>query len=254
MMRWPGLLFIGILAYLLFLLGGLPASLALAWLPENAIPIQVSGVGGTVWSGSAARAVYKRIPLGRIEWDFSPVYLLLGRADFEVALSDSNQEVNGLVTVGILGGHKVESLKGNIQIAPLPALAGYPVINLDGQLDLDLQWLTLSPDNIPSAEGSVRWLNARINKPFKMDLGSVQFDLTPSDQGVQAIFKDQNGPYGITGEASLSSDGIYQVTTKLKPTDKADPSISAAMEKLGKKAADGTIQFVNNGSLLTAKP
>ena len=94
-MRWPAATALGIVGYLLFLLHALPTHHVAGWLEETASAqgVSLAGVTGTVWSGSAEHLSYQRSPLGRLEWDFRPSRLLLGKLAYDIELRDTGQQL-----------------------------------------------------------------------------------------------------------------------------------------------------------------
>ena len=144
-MRWPAATALGIVAYLLFLLYSLPAQHVVGWFEESASAqgLSLTDITGTVWSGSAERISYQRTPLGRLEWDFKPSRLLLGKLAYDIELRDTGQQLQATFLTGLGEGYSLHGIDAQWLASRLPEGLLQRGVRIDGKLSttlLDLEF------------------------------------------------------------------------------------------------------------------
>lgn len=96
-----------------------PARVALKLLPESALPVQMEGVGGTLWSGRAPNRVLREgRDLGQLQWRLRPLPLLRGRIDVDLTISGPELNGSGRFIAGGAGNLRVEGGKARFPAAP----------------------------------------------------------------------------------------------------------------------------------------
>jgi hypothetical protein len=249
-MRWWNLTLVGLFAYLCFLAASLPARHLLGWLEGDNMPVAMQGVKGTIWSGQAEQAVYRKNGLGAVSWGFEPLGLFRGRLEYRFALRDQGQEVKGFVSSTPLGDQfQLREITGLIGMENLLQLLEQSHLQARGRLDLNLQEVGFSPQQLHSAEGSIRWLDAGINSPVPLELGGLQIDLANENENILTRIKDLNGPIKVEAEVNLSPDREYLITGKIKQQGPDSQGLSSLLRSFGKPAADGSIQINYKGRL-----
>jgi hypothetical protein len=249
-MRWWILLLVGGLSYLLFFLAYLPAQQAMAWLmPENS-PIEIGGTQGTLWKGSAKRTLYQGVELGSSDWRFMPTSLLLGRLKYAIDLEDKNQKIHADAALNLLNGdYLLSNLKGSITAASLASVIGQPFVDLGGTLDIDIELMQFSNRQISAAMGSLRWMDAEINKPIQSMLGNLQFELSGDENLVQTQINDIDGPLAVDGVVELLPDGRYRINGQVKPRNGSDPGLVNLLRNIGRAESDGGTRIEYSGQL-----
>lgn len=249
-MRWWLFSLVGIFSYLFFMLADLPAQQALYWLASDDFPIVTDGISGTLWNGNARRTSYNHIELGASAWKFKPLSLLIGQIEYEVDLSGKNQELSGHTALNILtGGYILTDLKGSMETANIPTLIGKPYVQVDGKLDIDIQQIQISRQQVSAVLGSLLWNDAMLLKPIKSKLGSLQFNLSSDDQMLKTNIKNIAGPFQVDGVVELQPDGTYRIHGKVKQTGTTDPGLISLLNNIGRPLADGSTQIDYSGQL-----
>ena len=249
-MRWWLYLLAGGICYLIFTLAYFPAQQAFYWLAADDSSVLLDDVSGTIWKGSAQRAFYNNIELGSATWDFEPLSLLIGRISYEIDLADKNHHLKGDTALNILtGGYIFSNLKGTIETAKIPTLIGQPYAQLDGSLELDIEWLQVSDQQVSSASGRFHWKDAIIRKPINIKLGSLEFNLTGDEKILRTTIKDTAGLSKLEGVMELYPDGKYRINGKLKPSGTADPGLVSLLQNIGRPLTDGSTQIDFTGQL-----
>jgi general secretion pathway protein N len=252
-MRLPALLFLGIASYLFFLLYNLPAPQVIGWLGlnEQAREVMLEGADGTVWSGEAKRLSYQRKPLGQINWSFLPSRLLLGKLAFDIELEDQGQQLQGRLVIGWGENLRLEHVEALLLASELPEWLQQRQVRIDDKVRLEEFDLTLTQGRVTAADGKVQWLGGALQSPLNLALGDLQADLSTDDESgdITAQIKDLKGSIGIAAEVRLKPDGNFQLDGSLKPGDKADPGLTGALQAIGRKQPDGSIQLKYAGKI-----
>ena len=131
---WLRLLLLGIGAYLLFLVVTFPAALAYRAIEERLNGISLSGVSGTVWSGSARRLQAGNLRLQNVRWRVRFWPLLTGRAELALGSRDEEMRFDTLVGWSIGGKRYLRELEGHVSVARIQRMTPYRVPVLEGEL------------------------------------------------------------------------------------------------------------------------
>lgn len=233
------LILLGLAAYLISLLVLFPAAPVIARI--NTQPLQVLGVDGSVWSGSAAQVQAPDAPpLESVNWQLRPLSLLTGALGVEVDFD-------------LLGGHGntevAQSLGGDTSIGPatlrLPAkrLEPYlplPIARFDGALELELDHALLANRQLQRLEGQLVWREARLQSPVVADLGELQLDVAPSESGHNGELVSRGGELDLRGTLNLDQQGLLRVDISIKPRANASAGLRDSLNLLGRPGGDGS--------------
>jgi general secretion pathway protein N len=251
-MRWPMIALLGLVSYLLFLLHSLPAPHIIGWLAGDGTVqgVSILGASGTVWEGSARQVSYQRRPLGALTWDFLPSRLLLGKLAFDIELKEGGQQLQGTL---LLGGSSIslQDVDALLLASRLPEWLGQRQIGIDGKLRLQQLDLSLSEGRITAAEGRLEWLQGSLRSPLNLRIGDLQAELSTDEASgdIQAQIKDPQGNLGLSAQMLLKPDGNFQLDGRLKPGERADPGLTGALQAIGRRQPDGTIQLKYAGKI-----
>ncbi|MCG8015432.1 MAG: type II secretion system protein N [Candidatus Thiodiazotropha sp. 'RUGA'] len=251
-MKWWSYLLIGLGAYLLILVISLPAEHVLGWTAGNSknMPFTYGTIKGSLWRGKMEALTVNGVPLDKLKWRFSPSELLFGRLGFDIQLNHAGQELQADVAKGFGKEIQIEDISGVIQAAIIPQLIDMAQIGVDGNVNLNLQQITLSDNQIIYAEGVVQWLSSALKSPFALKVGDLQADLETDDAGaVRAKIKDLGGATAVDGELSLTPDGNFQVNGQIKPGADSDPRLGSALNAISKRKSDGSYQLTYSARL-----
>ena len=247
-MRWWLLILCGVMAYLSFLLAGMPSQYINNLLSSGNLPISLEQSSGSVWHGEANQARYKSVGLGPVKWQFDVLGLLKGRIQFRLILDGTDQDLSGYVAKDMLTGTLcLSQIRGMLAVDRLLRLYDQTAISANGELELDLQELRISHRQILSAQGEVRWLDARVQQPINAELGNLQFTLVGDENGLESHIKDLSGPIRVDGKIFLLPDGSYRLQGKLASTDASSRNLLSQLQSIGRPLADGSIQIDYGG-------
>jgi len=250
-MNWQRLRWwlLGAVAYILFLGLALPAQFLSDRVSRHVPGLRLTGVTGSIFSGSAADVQYQGSSLGSLEWRFdwlAPFTFTLG---YRIEAHTDQQYLDARVDAGF----KRLFLKGVDGKLPVAALAHWlplPPDSADGSLTLHLAELTLKGGQLESAEGEVDLDDATLKWPAAATLGSFRSVLTPAPGGgIQAELEDVASPFKLHASLNYSSEGAYHLTGTLAAKDPGDQATRSLLANLGNPDSTGQYPFDFKGQL-----
>ncbi len=252
MMRRYRLLLFGIAAYLLFLLILFPATTAWSLFVSEKLPLQLGGISGSVWEGSATQATWRGRPLGALHWDLQFLPLLLGKLGADFSLQFQNGYMQGEVEVPMsFGSLSLAELKGQLPVVKAMSFAPPLPVTLAGTVSLDIPKLEL--DQATSAlnvSGRINWHGAEVLSPKAFKMGNLQADIATDEKGgVAAQLKDLGGPLQLDAQLRFMSDRNYKLSGTVAAAGDAEPSLQQALNWLGKTDRDGRYHLDLDGQL-----
>jgi hypothetical protein len=261
-MKQPVLLsLLGITAYVLFLLLTLPMSLALNWsgkLPEE---VTTYGVEGSILDGSADALIWQSWRFDRLHWQFAQLQLLSGRLGYQLRFT--NPDGNGSATVGMGLGNSVHFDQLALRL-PLPWLAGQWSLSprFGGEVEAELAEFSIEDGRITAANGALLWSAAHLRGEPPTALGSFRAELQPVAQHDGTVYRgpisDNGGPLGASGQFELTTDGLWQIRSKLALRDggkvSTNPALVRLFSSMGAAGADGKVDFKLQGQLPLPQP
>lgn len=213
----------GIVLYLIFLLATLPAGYATAWLQKRVPELQLTGVSGSVWSGAAQEVVWRGQPWGYLHWIFDWSAPFRGHLGFHLDLSALDLALRARVA-GDAQRLLLRDVTGHLNISRLEPWLPLPHGGITGQLNLQLQQLTLLNGQPQAAVGVISLDNVRLTWPLPVVLGDYQLKLQTQADGIHGSLLDTAGPLMLQGSLQFSRNGSYQINGVL---DSRDPSNTA---------------------------
>ncbi len=231
---------IALLAVLLVaLLASTPARLLQRVLPGQQVVL--SGVQGTLWEGSASRAIVQLAPgylhLGAVRWSLSPLSLLTLSPRLELQSAWGAQRVTGNV---VLRGQRDLDLRDVEAQLDADLLRKFAPLAVDGFFSAQLQQLSLR-DGLPhSAQGRVVWQQAGFQSPRgRVPLGSYALDFTQAPgEALQGEILTLNGPMLAEGRARLEGRA-YSINVLLRSEGAMDPVLKEALQLMAMPEGDG---------------
>jgi len=245
-------LFYGSLFYLIFLIVTLPADVSYAYWKKNwgqREQIVLSGLDGSVWSGSVSQAMIKGQIVQQLQWHFKPLSLLLGKMEADVEFSVPDGFGKGKVGYSVFGGMYAKDVEAWI---PLPVLARFvdlAALRPGGKLNINLHKFGYANGSVSEAEGMLAWLDAEVSFFQPVALGNFQLDLSTSDENVVGELKDKGGPLQAQAKISLTPKGDYDLDGEVLLRDRSRIDLQQALQNMGRPNAKGAIPLKQKGNL-----
>lgn len=235
-MRPTILVAVGAAIFVAGLLAFFPARVAYHWFaPEG---VELSGLSGTAWSGSALEGRLGGLYLRDLTWDFRPLALLQARAGFFVAAQAASGPLSGNVAVAPGGTVYLSDFRARLPLSALSGLAA--LFGVDGLLEADFRELVLD-DGLPvRAEGTLELTNLVARYLSRSPLGAYRAELTTVEDVLHAEFEDVSGLLDVEGTLELRQDRSYVLTGRVGATAGAPADLVSNLNTfLGQPGADG---------------
>ncbi len=241
MKRLLGYALLGLLAFGLFLALRAPATLLTDRLAAQAQGFSVQDAIGTVIEGSAREVRWHGVRVAQLDWRWQALALLSGWLEFHWQTVDPAVALNGQIALNASRHIRWRAVRGQLPLAQLGALAGYPNPPVQGLVEFALEEMVCNATGRPrSARGVITLRDAHLTLGQPLPLGALRMQLTPAQpEGIQGAFKDQGGPLALEGVLKLAPDGRYQVTGQIKARDATPQALRQALQLLGAPGADG---------------
>ena len=216
-----------------------PARLLGLFIPGQQVLIQ--GYSGTVWRGSASRALVQTGPgylhLGAVQWSLDPVSLLLLAPRLTLNSAWGDQLIAGEV---VLRGQRDIDLHEFEAAVSADLLRQFVPVALTGTLSAQVQDLQLR-DGLPhSGAGRLVWQNGGWQSPQGlMPLGTyaLDFQQAPGDL-LQAQVVTVSGPLDASGTAQLQGKN-YAVDVQISSQLPMDARLEQALSLIAAPESGG---------------
>lgn len=256
-MTLRGYLLVGGLAFILGILGSLPARLLLAKPGLILDPsVQLYGLNGSLWNGSADVVQAGKFRLEGLHWSLSPLGLLTAAARLDLTARMGGTEQSAHVVLRPGGRLKASDLRVQLPLSELGPALGLRWLPLTAQLELDLDSLRLKDQTLLAAEGrallrETRWTLLQPPAP----LGDIRAEIGTDDEDrVVAQIENDGGNFSIAGTVSLAQSGEYALDLSLRARPGTDPGAHRALEGFGQPQPDGSRQLKLQGKLAGTAP
>ena len=201
--KW--LLAAGAFAFILIVIGNLPASLASGWLPAN---VSVGTLGGTLWHGEAIAVRVNGIDVERLGWRLHPLPLLSGRFAARIEATTASDRISAEIVIDRAGRLEARTVEARVDTASLAGRA-LPT-GWAGPVEVHLEELIVEQGWITAIRGSAE--SGTLTGPPKIQpyLGSYRLvfgnDAIGAPGEIVGHFRDSGGPVEISGDVRLYRD------------------------------------------------
>ena len=216
-----------------------PARLLGALLPPDRVLLQ--GLEGTVWRGSASRALVRAptgyLHLGAVQWSLHPLSLLLLAPSVDLESSWGAQALAGELVWRGAGDLDLRRFEASVSA---DLLRQFAPVSLAGTLSLQLQELLLR-DGLPSrGAGRLVWQNgAWPTAQGVLPLGTYALDFRKEPEGAltgQVI--TLSGPVEATGAVELR-ERAYLLDILVSGQGLQDPQLQQALGLIAQPVGQG---------------
>lgn len=248
------LITLGGVAYLLFLLMLFPAATAWSWFAPKGLPLQLQGINGSIWQGSASQTSWKGQPLGTLHWDLQVLPLMLGKLGAGFSIQTPQGYLQGEVTAPLTSGPiRLSEMSGQLPLAELMRFApSMPIpVAVAGTATLNISQLEFDPvTRAVGATGRANWQSAEVLSPQAFKMGNLQADISTDGEGVVvAQLKDLGGPLQLDAQFQIKPDQTYHLSGTVAAANSAEASLQQALAWLGQADANGRHRLNLNGKL-----
>lgn len=205
------LVVIAVVILLLALIVKLPARVAyhVADIPG----VAVSGLQGSVWSGSAQEASLGSIYLRDINWRLKPAGLFGGALSYHVEATPASGFLQTDVSVGTSGTVYLSDLQ-----AALPLAMFAPAVGLDGlagNASARMERLEIVDGLAVAADGIFEVADLVVPLVSRASLGGYKAEFFTQENAVVASIEDTDGVVDLAGSVQLRADRQFQFVAQV---------------------------------------
>ena len=252
--RWPWVL-LGLVALLVAGIATLPAELAWRYLLAGQLNgVEMAGLNGSVWRGSATELRVRGISVGALSWQLDSLALLqlAPRLDAQVSGSavQARLQVQRLPSKAL----QLRNVSASLDAAWLAPVLALPLLIPQGQVQLDVSRLDIDPDGVPQAgDLNLLWHSAALTGAAQADLGEVSISARgEARRWLGTISNPAGSALSIDGGFSLV-DRRYSAEIRLRANNPDDPVVKV-LPLIGQPQPDGSQLLRIEGELLPLGP
>jgi general secretion pathway protein N len=223
------LLIVGLLTFVAAFVIRFPARIAYNWLAPPAL--QLSGIEGTIWSGSATEASVSGLYFRDLKLRLRPLRLFTGKLAASIEASPSSGFLQADVAAGIGGDITLGDVNASLPLRDFAALAGTP--GLSGSASIQFVRLRLR-DGLPiAADGTLAVADLVAPMVDASPIGSYRAEFFTEDGAVVASVEDVSGMFDLAGSLTISADRNYQFLGKVAATESTPEKLRRQLRFLG---------------------
>lgn len=235
----------GLLVFIVVLLFTFPARVAYRWFAPP--DLQLSGITGSIWSGTAAEGLAGGAYIRDVSWRFKPAALFGGKLAFETSSKPAAGAMNTEVAVGLDGSLTLSGLNGSV---PLDLVhEEFQRNGISGDLSLEFESLVIENGIPVSANGTVTVASFFAPDLSAGVLGTYHAVFQSSEPPLAGQVEDLAGVLDIVGTVTVQGDGSYSFVGEVATRPGAPPSIDQQLRFLGSPDERGFRQFRFEGRL-----
>ena len=240
------LLLVVMLAIVAIVVATCPASFAWRFAAAKAGALKLDGLSGTIWNGHAGSASVYATELGALDWQLSPLPLAHGVMAAQIELHGGEVTGSGAVEREPDGTLQITGAVIHMPARLAAPALDIPMLQLLGQIDIDIAQLRVQGAWPTAAQGEIRWRNAAVAGAAQAPLGDLQAQFaTAADGSIAGTAHDLGGPLQLDGTFKISAGG-YDVQAKLAARD-GNPQVLDALRFIGQPQGDGSTLLLIHG-------
>ena len=235
-LRKRGLVLVAVITLVIGLIAMFPARVAYQWASSPLI--SMSGIDGTLWSGTANQFSTNGVYLSNLKWKVHPLKLLTGKASYTISGTPGTGSLDADISVGIGGKITLQDLTAFFPMQMLEGATNVP--GLRGSASLQFERLELVSGRPVALDGSIDVANVVVPMLSRASLGGYRAEFFTQNNGIIASVEDTDGVVDLAGRLEIGADGGYAFLGKVKAKSNTPDSIANQLKFL--PPADGSGQ------------
>lgn len=220
----------GLLTFVVAFVGLFPARVAYNWFAPPTV--QLSGLEGTIWSGSAAEMSAGGLYLRDLQWRLKPLRLFTGKLAAQVAASPSSGFLEADVAAGLGGAIALSNVNASLPLRDFASLVR--MAGLSGNASLQFEELRIRDGMPVAARGTLAVADLVAPMVDPSPIGSYRAEFfTDDNNAVVASIEDVSGMFDLAASLTLSADRNYQLIGKVAATDSTSQKLRQQLRFLG---------------------
>ena len=230
----------------------LPARWVLPFVQTRLHGLVLGEVHGLLWDGAAedVRGADGR-PLGHVQWQLARS-ALWGRLDLQLACGGEGLTARGHLQRDAQGRAVWSDVDLRVDLADWGPRWPMPLGAPQGTLSATIDHAVLQANWPMELAGRLHWPDAAMQtRAGRITLGTLDMDVAGASGVLHGQLHDQGGgPLHLQGDWQASPLG-WRLDLLLKPRS-SDPDLRQWLARLGRPAADGSVQLHRRGGLAAA--
>lgn len=222
-----------------------PARVAYSWLAPP--DLALSGIGGSVWDGSAAEASIRGLYVRDLRWQFRPGLLLRGGIFFTLQAVPPGGFLEGTAGVTASGAVSLTDLRASTPLDEIHRLLPVPAVS--GKANVRLERLTIKQGLPTVADGFIEIENLVASWVNRQPLGAFRLELRTQASGIVGTLEGIGALVDVAGSAELRSDRRWEVVALLAANQRTPVEMRQQLAFVGPANARGQYEFRRNGQL-----
>ena len=220
-----------IIAGVVTLLAGLiilfPARVAYDWFAPPGV--RVSGISGSVWSGSASSASVSGVYVANFQWRIKPLRLFTGKLTY------------------IIEGVDGSEISAYMPLQSLQESSG--IQGIGGTASARFEQIVLSNGVPVAANGKIEVSGLLLPLVSRTTIGGYRADVFTQEDGIVASVEDTDGIVDLAGSLTLAADGAYAFDAQIAPKPETPQQIRDQLRFLGSANERGQYELRLEGGL-----
>ena len=227
-----------------------PASVAWRFVAARAGALKLDGLSGTIWNGHAGSVVLFGDELGALDWRVAPLSLMRGVVAAQLDVHGGDVTGKGAIERESDGSLRVSSAVIRLPARLAAPALDIPMLQLLGQIEIDIAQLRLRDAWPMIAQGEIRWRDAAVAGAAQASLGDLQAQFrTAANGSIAGTAHDLGGPLQLDGTFTADAGG-YSVRAKLAARD-GNAQVLDALRFIGQPQGDGTTLLLIHGKFFS---
>jgi general secretion pathway protein N len=233
--RKRGLVLVAVVTLVVGLIALFPARVAYRW---GSTPlIAMSGIQGTIWSGTASQFSTNGVYLGNLSWKMQPLKLFTGKASYKISGTPVSGSFDAHISIGLGGKVILQDVVAFLPLQMLERAANVP--GLRGNAALQFERMELVGGRPAALDGSINVADVVVPMLSRSSLGGYRAEFFTQNNGIIASVEDTDGVVDLAGRLEVRVDGSYAFLGKIKAKPNTPDSIASQLKYLPPADADG---------------
>ncbi|CAA6806598.1 MAG: Unknown protein [uncultured Thiotrichaceae bacterium] len=247
-MKTKTLIIAGLLSFGGTLIATLPASFVIE--PLNKPPnIHLSGVKGSLWSGSIAQATINNISWGEVRWKLRPLSLLTGKLGVKLDTKHPEAEIQGLANIHFSKELTLQEVLFSLNSSRINQLQPYAKFDGTAKGRIDTLYLKdFELSQAPLIDGILNLEEASMSSPVNIQQGNYKLSIENNGEENLGKISTHQAPVQISGNVTLNKDWNYKTDLAIKTTP-TGKNLDVFLNMAGKKTPDGKLLIKLQGDL-----
>lgn len=228
--RNRGLVLLTVLTVIVGLVITFPARIAYRWVSPPFV--QMSGIQGTVWNGSALGFATNGVYLRDLTWRMHPLSLFTGKANYDISGAPVSGFFESEVTLSLGGTLALNNLSASVPLQMFEEAAN--ITGLRGNASLKFERLELRAGRASVMDGTIDVANLLVPLLGSSSLGGYRAEFYTQNNGIVASVEDTDGVVDVAGSLQLNPDKTYAFRGQVVAKPEAPDSLRSQLGYLPK--------------------